>query len=86
MNSAEDKRRPWLPAAHVMMVTFFYGAAIYTYMFPISYHNPEKDMVVSLFYTILTPVLSPLIYSFRNEDVPGALRTMLKVGPVFQEQ
>ncbi|MBZ3890814.1 Olfactory receptor 2T4 [Sciurus carolinensis] len=54
-------------------------------MLPSSYHTPQKDMVVSVFYTILTPVLNPLQYSFRNKDVTAALRKMLSVGPVFQD-
>ncbi|XP_046302390.1 olfactory receptor 2T29-like [Marmota monax] len=86
MNSAESRRKALATcSSHMMVVTLFYGAAVYTYMLPSSYHTPQKDMVVSVFYTILTPVLNPLIYSFRNKDVTGALRKMLSVGPVFQE-
>ncbi|XP_015348276.1 olfactory receptor 2T29-like [Marmota marmota marmota] len=86
MNSAEGRRKALATcSSHMMVVTLFYGAAVYTYMLPSSYHTPQKDMVVSVFYTILTPVLNPLIYSFRNKDVTGALRKMLSVGPVFQE-
>ncbi|XP_071467888.1 olfactory receptor 2T29-like [Marmota flaviventris] len=86
MNSAEGRRKaPATCSSHMMVVTLFYGAAVYTYMLPTSYHTPQKDMVVSVFYTILTPVLNPLIYSFRNKDVTGALRKMLSMGLVFQE-
>ena len=66
------------------VVILVYGAAIYTYMLPISYHTPEKNMAVSAFHIILTPVLNPLIYSLRNKDVIGALKKMLNVGIVFQ--
>ncbi|XP_036775106.2 olfactory receptor 2T29-like [Manis pentadactyla] len=86
MNSAEDQRKAFAScSSHMTVVTLFYGAAVYTYMLPSSYHTPEKDMVVSVFYTILTPMLNPLIYSLRNKDVMGALKKMLNVGPVFQE-
>ncbi|KAM5124907.1 olfactory receptor 2T29-like [Callospermophilus lateralis] len=86
MNSAEGRRKALATcSSHMMVVTLFYGAAVYTYMLPSSYHTPQKDMVVSVFYTILTSVLNPLIYSFRNKDVTGALRKRLSVGPVFQE-
>ncbi|XP_036756334.1 olfactory receptor 2T29-like [Manis pentadactyla] len=86
MNSAEGRRKAFATcSSHMTVVTLFYGAAVYTYMLPSSYHTPEKDMVVSVFYTILTPVLNPLIYSLRNKDVTGALKKMLRVGPVFQE-
>ncbi|XP_038300517.1 olfactory receptor 2T4 [Canis lupus familiaris] len=86
MNSAEGQKKAFATcSSHMTVVILFYGAAIYTYMLPNSYHTPEKDMMVSVFYTILTPVLNPLIYSLRNKDVMGALKKMLNVGPGFQE-
>nr|XP_010593137.1 olfactory receptor 2T27-like [Loxodonta africana] len=65
-------------SSHVTVVSLFYGAAIIKYLLPKSYHSPEQDVVVSVFYTILTPVLNPLIYSLRNKDVTRALRKVLK--------
>ncbi|XP_059272706.1 olfactory receptor 2T29-like [Mustela nigripes] len=86
MNSVEGQKKAFVTcSSHMTVVILFYGAAIYTYMLPSSYHTPEKDMMVSVFYTILTPVLNPLIYSLRNKDVMGALKKMLNVGLVFQE-
>ncbi|XP_052499060.1 olfactory receptor 2T29-like [Budorcas taxicolor] len=86
MNSAEGRKKAFATcSSHMTVVVLFYGAAIYTYMLPNSYHTPEKDMMVSVFYTILTPVLNPLIYSLRNKDVMGALKKMLNMGIVFQE-
>ncbi|XP_007516486.1 olfactory receptor 2T4-like [Erinaceus europaeus] len=86
MNSAEGRKKAFATcSSHMTVVILFYGAAVYTYMLPTSYHTPEKDMMVSVFYTILTPVLNPLIYSLRNKDVMGALKKMLNLGPVFQE-
>ena len=86
MNSAEGRKKAFATcSSHMTVVILFYGAAIYTYMLPNSYHTPEKDMMVSVFYTILTPVLNPLIYSLRNKDVMGALKKMLNVGITFQE-
>ena len=86
MNSAEGQKKAFMTcSSHMTVVILFYGTSAYTYMLPTSYHTPEKDMVVSVFYTILTPVLNPLIYSFRNKDVMGALKKMLNVGPVHQE-
>ncbi|XP_055285857.1 olfactory receptor 2T29-like [Moschus berezovskii] len=86
INSAEGQKKAFATcSSHMTVVILFYGAAIYTYMLPNSYHTPEKDMMVSIFYTILTPVLNPLIYSLRNKDVMGALKKILNVGIVFQE-
>ncbi|XP_047630251.1 olfactory receptor 2T4-like isoform X1 [Phacochoerus africanus] len=86
MNSAEGRKKAFATcSSHMTVVILFYGAAIYTYMLPSFYHTPEKDMMVSVFYTILTPVLNPLIYSLRNKDVMGALKKTLNVGVVCQE-
>ncbi|XP_060042396.1 olfactory receptor 2T2, partial [Erinaceus europaeus] len=78
MNSAEGQRKAFATcSSHIMVVCIFYGAAFYTNVLPRSYHTPEKDKVVSAFYTILTPMLNPLIYSLRNKDVAVALRKLL---------
>ncbi|XP_004641003.1 olfactory receptor 2T1-like [Octodon degus] len=78
MRSVEGRRKAFATcSSHMLVVTLFYGAAIYTYMLPPSYHTPSQDMVFSAFYTILTPMLNPLIYSLRNKDVAGALRRAL---------
>ena len=39
------------------------------YMVPGSYHSPQQDNMVSLFYSLITPTLNPLIYSLRNREV-----------------
>uniref|UniRef100_A0A286XJ30 Olfactory receptor n=2 Tax=Cavia porcellus TaxID=10141 RepID=A0A286XJ30_CAVPO len=84
MNSAEGRKKALATcSSHMTVVLLFYGTAVYTYMLPSSYHSPQKDMVVSVFYTILTPVLNPLIYSLRNKDVTEALRKMCSVRPAF---
>ncbi|XP_008839992.1 olfactory receptor 2T29-like [Nannospalax galili] len=86
MNSAEGRKKALATcSSHMTVVTLFYGAAVYTYMLPASFHTPEKDMVVSVFYTILTPLLNPLIYSLRNKNITGALKRMSGVNSLFQE-
>ncbi|VFV44445.1 olfactory receptor 2t29-like [Lynx pardinus] len=86
MKSAEGQKKAFATcSSHMTVVVLFYGAAVYTYMLPNTYHTPEKDMIVSVFYTILTPVLNPLIYSLRNKDVTRALKKMLNVKSVSQE-
>ncbi|XP_007516488.2 olfactory receptor 2T11 [Erinaceus europaeus] len=75
MRSAEGRKKAFTTcSSHLTVVSIFYGAAIYTYMLPQSFHTPEKDKVVSAFYTIVTPMLNPLIYSLRNKDVTGAFK------------
>ncbi|XP_072494465.1 olfactory receptor 2T29-like [Notamacropus eugenii] len=78
MNSETGHRKALVTcSSHITVVCLFYGAAVYNYMLPASYHTAEKDMMVSVFYTILTPVLNPLIYSVRNKDVTAALKKIL---------
>ncbi|XP_075399396.1 olfactory receptor 2T27-like [Tenrec ecaudatus] len=64
-------------SSHMIVVTLFYGTAIMKYFLPKAYHTAEQDEVISVFYTILTPMLNPLIYSLRNKDVTGALKKVL---------
>ncbi|XP_069890178.1 olfactory receptor 2T1 [Dipodomys merriami] len=78
MSSVEGRKKAFATcSSHMTVVTLFYGAAMYTYMVPHTYHAPTQDKVFSVFYTILTPMLNPLIYSLRNKDVTGALRRTL---------
>uniref|UniRef100_A0A8C7ALE1 Olfactory receptor n=1 Tax=Neovison vison TaxID=452646 RepID=A0A8C7ALE1_NEOVI len=61
-------------SSHLTAVSLFYGAAMFIYLRPQRYRAPSHDKVVSIFYTVLTPMLNPLIYSLRNREVMGALR------------
>ena len=86
MNSAEGRKKALATcSSHMTVVLLFYGAAVYTYMLPASLHTPEKDIVVSVFYTIVTPLLNPLIYSLRNKNVTEAMKKLLGVSTLFQE-
>ncbi|XP_062950790.1 olfactory receptor 2T2 [Cynocephalus volans] len=78
MNCPEGRHKAFATcSSHVMVVSIFYGAAFYTNVLPHSYHTPEKDKIVSAFYTILTPMINPLLYSLRNKEVATALRKAL---------
>ncbi|XP_015362714.1 olfactory receptor 56-like [Marmota marmota marmota] len=61
-------------SSHLTAVSLFYGAAMFIYLRPKRHRVPSHDKVVSMFYTVLTPMLNPLIYSLRNREVIGALR------------
>nr|XP_005334205.3 olfactory receptor 2T8-like [Ictidomys tridecemlineatus] len=75
MRSPEARKKAFATcSSHVAVVGLFYGAAISNYMRPKSYRSAHYDKVVSAFYSILTPMLNPLIYSLRNSEVKGALR------------
>ncbi|XP_050998854.1 olfactory receptor 2AJ1-like [Acomys russatus] len=63
---------------HMVVVIMYYGPFIFTYMRPRSYHTPGQDKILAIFYTILTPTLNPIIYSFRNKDVLMAVKNMVQ--------
>ncbi|XP_025784480.1 olfactory receptor 10A3 [Puma concolor] len=60
-------------ASHLTSVTLFYGTAGMTYLQPKSGYSPETKKVMSLSYSLLTPLLNPLIYSLRNSEMKKAL-------------
>ncbi|XP_045146938.1 olfactory receptor 10AG1-like isoform X2 [Echinops telfairi] len=64
-------------SSHLMVVGLFFGSGIITYLRPKSSHSEGTGKVLSLFYTILTPMINPMIYSLRNQDVIMALRKLL---------
>ncbi|XP_074087905.1 olfactory receptor 10AG1-like [Macrotis lagotis] len=63
-------------SSHLIVVGLFYGSAIIVYLRPKSSHSPEVDKVLALFYTIVTPLFNPLIYSLRNRDVIAAIKQL----------
>ncbi|XP_069483803.1 olfactory receptor 5I1-like [Ambystoma mexicanum] len=60
-------------ASHFTVVTLFYGTVIFVYFRPSSY-SQAQERAVSVIYTMVIPMLNPLIYSLRNKDVKQALR------------
>ncbi|XP_065436535.1 olfactory receptor 5J3-like [Chrysemys picta bellii] len=61
-------------ASHLTVVSILYGTLIFTYLRPSSGSSVEWEKMVSVFYTLVIPLLNPLIYSLRNKEVKDALR------------
>ncbi|XP_014649841.1 PREDICTED: olfactory receptor 2T11-like [Ceratotherium simum simum] len=72
-------------SSHLTVVSFYLGPCVYMYMMPGSSHSPEQEQAVSVFCTVLTPMLNPLIYSLRNKDVVGAFQKVLRKRPVSKQ-
>ncbi|XP_002806105.4 olfactory receptor 2AK2 [Macaca mulatta] len=64
-------------SSHLIVASLFYATTLATYMKPHSLCSPTRDKVVAVFYTIITPLLNPFIYSLRNKEVTGAMRRLL---------
>ena len=63
--------------SHLTAVAIFQGAMLFMYFRPSSLYPLDQDKMTSLFYTLVIPMLNPLIYSLRNKDVKQALRKIL---------
>ncbi|KAM9660511.1 olfactory receptor 9G19-like [Trichechus inunguis] len=67
-------------SSHLISVTLYYGSILYIYSRPSSsYYSLERDKIVSTFYTVVFPMLNPMIYSLRNKDVKEALKKLLRL-------
>ncbi|XP_004443814.1 PREDICTED: olfactory receptor 5W2-like [Ceratotherium simum simum] len=75
MNSAEGRRRAFSTCtSHLTTVAIFHGTLLFTYLRPSSSYSMDTDKMASVFYTVIIPMLNPLIYSLRNNDVKSALK------------
>ncbi|XP_003354206.1 olfactory receptor 2M4 [Sus scrofa] len=84
MHSEESRRKAFTTcSSHLSVVGLYYGAAMFMYMRPASSHTPDQDKIVSAFYTILTPMLNPLIYSLRNKEVSRGFQKLLRKGKLM---
>uniref|UniRef100_A0A286XCK9 G-protein coupled receptors family 1 profile domain-containing protein n=1 Tax=Cavia porcellus TaxID=10141 RepID=A0A286XCK9_CAVPO len=63
--------------SHLTVVALFYGTAIFMYMRPQSNSSQAECKIIAVFYIVVTPMLNPLIYSLRNQDVKRALKRAL---------
>ncbi|KAL2805203.1 olfactory receptor 5H2 [Daubentonia madagascariensis] len=64
--------------AHLLSVSLYYGPLLFMYVRPATPETEDQDMMDSLFYTVIIPLLNPIIYSLRNKKVIDSLSKMLK--------
>ncbi|XP_037700242.1 olfactory receptor 2W1-like [Choloepus didactylus] len=65
--------------SHLTVVSIFYGTIIYMYLQPGNSASKDQGKFLTLFYTIITPSLNPLIYTLRNKDMKDALRKLMRL-------
>ncbi|XP_062952010.1 olfactory receptor 5J2-like [Cynocephalus volans] len=78
IRSAAGRKRAFSTcASHMTAVTILYGSVSFNYIQPSSQFSVEQEKVVSVFYTLVIPMLNPLIYSLRNKEVKDAVKRTL---------
>ncbi|XP_013216709.2 olfactory receptor 5B2 [Ictidomys tridecemlineatus] len=70
-------------ASHLTAVSIFYGTIIFMYLQPSSSHSMDTDKFASVFYTMVIPMLNPVVYSLRNKEVKSAFKKIVLEGKVF---
>ncbi|XP_021482731.1 olfactory receptor 5P6 [Meriones unguiculatus] len=75
MRSTEGRHKAFSTCtSHLTAVTLFYGTITFIYVMPKSSYSTDQNKVVSVFYMVVIPMLNPLIYSLRNNEIKGALK------------
>ncbi|XP_057564380.1 olfactory receptor 13G1 [Hippopotamus amphibius kiboko] len=70
IRTTEGKRKAFSTcSSHLIVVSLYYSPVIYTYIRPASSYTFERDKVVAALYTLVSPTLNPIVYSFRNKDM-----------------
>ncbi|KAM5224014.1 olfactory receptor 8K3-like [Hipposideros larvatus] len=74
VKSAEGRLKAFSTCgSHLAVIVIFYGTLFFMYVQPKSSHSLDTDQMASVFYTLIIPMLNPMIYSLRNKEVKGAL-------------
>ncbi|XP_004467192.1 olfactory receptor 5P80-like [Dasypus novemcinctus] len=78
MHSTEGRQKAFSTCtSHLTAVTLFYGTIAFIYVTPKSSYSTDQNKVVSVFYTVVIPMLNPLIYSLRNKEVKEAMGKLM---------
>ena len=73
IHTASGRRKAFSTCtSHLVSVMLFYGSLLFMYSRPSSTYSLKRDKMAALFYTVINPLLNPLIYSLRNKDIKEA--------------
>ncbi|XP_020742929.2 olfactory receptor 11G2-like [Odocoileus virginianus] len=76
--SAAGRRKAFSTCgSHLTVVSLFYGSVMVMYVSPTSEHDAGMQKIVTLFYSVVTPLINPVIYSLRNKDMKHAMKKLL---------
>ncbi|XP_072478313.1 olfactory receptor 5p57-like [Notamacropus eugenii] len=84
MRSTEGRSKAFSTcSSHLTAVTLYFGTITFIYVMPKSIYSTDQNKVVSLFYTVMIPMLNPLIYSLRNKEVKRAMKKLIGTKHLF---
>ncbi|XP_044305937.1 olfactory receptor 13G1-like [Varanus komodoensis] len=79
IRSTEGKKKAFSTcSSHLIVVSFYFSTVIYTYIRPTSVYSLDIDKFVSLIYSVVTPLLNPVVYSLRNKEVKEVVKMLLR--------
>ncbi|XP_048197101.1 olfactory receptor 9-like [Perognathus longimembris pacificus] len=79
VSTAQGRRKIFSTcSSHLFVVILFYGTATVAYIKPQASASQDTDQVLALFYTVVTPMCNPFVYSLRNKEVTGAMKRVIK--------
>ena len=73
-------------SSHLIVVSIFYGTVIYMYIQPGNSPSQDEGKLLSIFYSIVTPSMNPLIYTLRNKEFKGAIKRLIGKKKVLWKQ
>ncbi|XP_066486494.1 olfactory receptor 13G1-like [Tiliqua scincoides] len=85
IRSTEGKKKAFSTcSSHLLVVTFYFSTIIYTFTRPASIYSLDEDKMISLLYSVVPPVVNPIVYSLRNREVKEGLKQLVRRNMLFQ--
>ncbi|XP_032091963.1 olfactory receptor 13G1-like [Thamnophis elegans] len=79
LRSTEGKKKAFSTcSSHFIIVSIFFSSVIYTYIRPSSVYALDQDKLISLLYSVVTPIVNPVIYSLRNKDFIEGFKALIR--------
>ncbi|XP_033024517.1 olfactory receptor 6N1-like [Lacerta agilis] len=83
MSSAAARRKTFSTCvSHLSVVTIYFATLIFMYVRPAVKYKSNANKIVAVFYSVITPLLNPMIYTLRNKDVKEALKKTFLINKV----
>ncbi|XP_027993454.1 olfactory receptor 11G2 [Eptesicus fuscus] len=78
--SAAGRRKAFSTCgSHLAVVSLFYGSVMVMYISPTSEHKAGMQKIMTLLYSVVTPLINPVIYSLRNKDMKNAIKKLFGI-------